>query len=173
MTNPMEQHHNTTAMATTAPAVSPVSSERALWLNNPASQPLLQRSGVDDKQEPDKAPVDLGPAPRGFGPIQLAPDVDEATDTSPARQAWRFNNLLKEIPAEHKSVFRDMGKGCLYIIATPIAFVAVAIYACGKIIEGVGLILKGAGSLGGSIFIRGNRAPQSPTPEVWVGHEWV
>ncbi|KAF8178069.1 hypothetical protein BJ912DRAFT_1146414 [Pholiota molesta] len=157
-------------MATTPPAVSPAASEPALWLNDTRSQPLLQRSDADNKQEPDNAPVDLGPAPRGLGPIQLAPDIDEATDTSSARQPWRCNHLLEEIPAEHRSVLRDLGKGCLYIITTPIAFAAVGLYACGKIIEGVALILKGVGSFGVSFLMdRRNRAPQSPTPEAWVG----
>jgi len=141
-----------------------------LWAreSDAETQPFLQHAGADSKPESINAPVDLGPTPRGLGPIQLAPD--DASEHLPTRSRWSINNLLEEIPAEHRTILSEVGRGCVMVITTPIAFAGVALYACGVIIEGIALVLKGIGSFGGMFLIRRRRAaPASPR----VAQSWV
>ncbi|KAF9476294.1 hypothetical protein BDN70DRAFT_183431 [Pholiota conissans] len=161
--------HNCSVMASTPPAITPAASSPALWLSAAEEQqPLLEQHEIDDKHELDNSPVDLGMPPRGLGPIQLGPDdVEAGTVGPPARRFWKVRNVLEHIPEKHRSVLRDMGKGCLYIIMAPIGLVAVTLYACGLIIEGIALLLKGVGSLGGSFLMRRNERSQSPTFEAF------
>lgn len=135
-----------------------------LWMRevDEETQPLLQPTDADSKPESINAPVDLGPAPYGLGPIQLTPD--DASERLPTRSRWSINNLLEEIPVEHRTILSDVGRGCVMVLTTPIAFAGVALYACGVVIEGIALVLKGVGSYGGMFLIRRRRAaPASPT----------
>ncbi|KAF8970973.1 hypothetical protein BDZ97DRAFT_1789528 [Flammula alnicola] len=152
----------------TLPAIAPIHSEE-LWLHEPETQPLLAHDAAEDKREPDNAPLDLAPAPRGLSPIQLAPDDGSIADTTPpARRNWRMPDLFGAIREENRSVLDDIVRGFFILLTTPIAFAGMGLYACGMIIEGIAMIMKGVGSFGGKLLMRRRRGSQSPRPEAWV-----
>ncbi len=134
-----------------------------LWMQTGEAerQPLIQHTDTDSKPESINVPVDLGPSSFGLGPIQLTPD--DAREGLPARMRRRIDNFFEEIPAEQRTILGDIGRGCVMVLTTPIAFAGVALYACGVVIEGIALVLKGVGSFGGTFLIRRRRAaPASP-----------
>ncbi|KJA15462.1 hypothetical protein HYPSUDRAFT_220025 [Hypholoma sublateritium FD-334 SS-4] len=154
-------YHSFSSIMAAAVSEAPTHSNE-LWMreSDDETQPFLQPTSADSKPESIIAPVDLGPTPYGLGPIQLTPDDGER---APIRSRWSINNLLEEIPAEHRTILSDVGRGCVMVLTTPIAFAGVALYACGVVIEGIALVLKGVGSYGGMFLIRRRRAaPASP-----------
>lgn len=141
-----------------------------LWMQEGEAerQPLIQHPDADSKPESIDVPVDLGPSSFGPGPIQLTPD--DAREGLPTRLRRRIDNFFEEIPVEQRTILGDIGRGCVMVLTTPIAFAGVALYACGVVIEGIALVLKGVGSFGGSFLIRRRRAaPASPrAAESWA-----
>ncbi|KAF8970974.1 hypothetical protein BDZ97DRAFT_1914424 [Flammula alnicola] len=62
-------------------------------------------------------------------------------------------DLYAAFPDSHEDNVREnpakqMGRGLLLILGTPLAVAGMGVYACGLIAEGTGTILKGIGSLG-------------------------
>ncbi|PPQ91820.1 hypothetical protein CVT25_000269 [Psilocybe cyanescens] len=165
---------------------------------NAETQPLIQRAAnsEDIKQESDTQPAltttppspqtSLGllpshPPRSGEGPIRLAPDEDQATQSRTGFHLWpttgRFTlpdrfRITREMRPEDRGILDDMRRGTMIIVTTPIAFTGMALYSCGMIIEGVALLLKGVGSLGGRVLMRRrqrSQATQSQSADpLWV-----
>ncbi|KAH9475497.1 hypothetical protein JR316_0012610 [Psilocybe cubensis] len=111
----------------------------------------------------------------GEGPIHLAPDVDEERGQAGAHSRFRFwpttgrfalPDALRTEP-EDRGALDNMRRGAVTIIITPIAFIGIALYSCGVIIEGVALLLKGFGALGGRMLARRRQRSQAGEP-LWV-----
>lgn len=64
------------------------------------------------------------------------------------KKLWRIS-----IEGDEEAAMKQIGRGMLTVITTPIALVGIAIYGTGLVIEGTGNILKGFGSLGRHAFV--------------------
>ncbi|PPR03587.1 hypothetical protein CVT26_006128 [Gymnopilus dilepis] len=145
-------------------------------------QPLIDHAvnaTAEDKQEPDTQP-NLPPSPRSPvvvrpvpAPIQDDTLVDQGNIRlgSPEPQPrlnrfWAFDNL--NVRPENRDILEDFKRGALILITTPIAFASMGFYACGLIIEGVALMMKSVGSLGGRLFVGRRRTASQAADLQWV-----
>jgi len=141
-------------------------------------QPLIDHGAntSDDKQEPDTQPnVPTTPNPTVSravpAPVEDYTLVEEGNIRlgSPEPQPrthrfWAFENVRPE----NRDILEDFTRGLLILVTTPIAFAGMGIYACGLIIEGVALMMKGVGSLGGRVFVGRRRSTQQTADPQWV-----
>jgi len=149
---------------------------------DPEAQPLIQNdaNAPDDKQEVDNQ-IGFTTAPDSPFRAPLAEDAFANTEGSirlespedlQVRQSWtrpKLPGYFRDIRPENRGILDDMGRGLMIIATTPIAFVGMTLYTCGMMIEGIALMLKGVGSLGGRVLMRRRRSvgAQSPDPQ-WV-----
>uniref|UniRef100_A0A8H7XU16 Uncharacterized protein n=1 Tax=Psilocybe cubensis TaxID=181762 RepID=A0A8H7XU16_PSICU len=77
------------------------------------------------------------------------------------RKIKQANKLAFPGADDDETPLRQIGRGLLTIVVTPIAFAGMGIYAIGLIIEGTGTTLKGIGSIGRRAYALPRRKRQS------------
>jgi len=120
----------------------------------------------EDMQPPNSTPA-----------IRLEPGQDEEGDIAQSHPPWytRVSNIRYvrlpstpniNVPPENRGFVDEITRGFMILVTTPIAFIGMVLYATGMIIEGIALMMKGAGSLGTRILMK-RRTGQSSEP-AWV-----
>lgn len=73
---------------------------------------------------------------------------DSHTDPK-VRWEWheKAEKFSKASPSERVTLFDDIGKGLLILVATPFALAGAAIFAAGAILYGTGVLIKGIGNV--------------------------
>ncbi|PPQ95814.1 hypothetical protein CVT26_015923 [Gymnopilus dilepis] len=98
-------------------------------------------------------------------------DVSQATESVPvsmpeamsslpspaAKAKWQKKQQKMKYPGDKESAgenpFKQMGRGFLTILTTPVALVGAGLYGVGLMVEGTAVMLKGMGSLGLRVFV--------------------
>ena len=105
---------------------------------------LLTQSLVD---QPRFGPTLAQTQQPGENAPSLAPTYSSGSDNSETRQR-SFAKHSDASSTRRDSAVKDVGRGLMMVLSAPVAVAGVGIYACGSILEGTGMILKGAGSIG-------------------------
>jgi len=73
---------------------------------------------------------------------------DSHTDPK-VRQEWyeKADKFAKADSSERVTLFDDIGKGLLILLATPFALAGAAVFAAGAILYGTGMLVKGLGNV--------------------------
>ncbi|KAF5312129.1 hypothetical protein D9619_003814 [Psilocybe cf. subviscida] len=169
------------------------------WATAAEEEPLLEASkakaaSVTSHHSLPATPIGIDPvpAPPGTAPIQLPPDVDLSADYPFNNQPITTSSTLSEpnplaaangeargwtagsmsMSTDTKSVLRYIGRGCLIILVAPIACTGMALYATGAILEGVAMVMKGVGAVGGNLMLP-KRADGQKSPVIQSTVSWV
>jgi len=114
-----------------------------------------QASLKGDQSEMEQAAENITLAMREAVNAQPVPEVESKSEK---KSKDKFKSRLAKMrfpgaDTEKESPGRQITRGLLTILTTPIAFVGMGIYAIGILVEGTGTMLKGAGSLGRKAFV--------------------
>jgi hypothetical protein len=73
---------------------------------------------------------------------------DNHTDPD-VKKVWyeKADNFATASPSERATLFDDIGKGLLILLATPFALAGAAIFSAGAILYGTGMLVKGLGNV--------------------------
>jgi hypothetical protein len=94
----------------------------------------------DDDQEAEAEAEKVAAAMRRVGDSHTDPNV---------KKVWheKADDFSKASPSERVTLFDDIGKGLLILLATPFALAGGAIFAAGAILYGAGMLVKGLGNV--------------------------
>lgn len=135
---------------------SPRSGSATLWedtLKNLDQQVGIYHAATakGDQHDIDQATERITMAMRDA--IESHPDPNVRKEWKKKRGKLEKMKFLGDKDSMGENPFKQMSRGFLTILTTPIALVGAGLYGVGLMVEGSAAILKGMGSLGTRIFV--------------------
>ncbi|PPQ68440.1 hypothetical protein CVT25_007833 [Psilocybe cyanescens] len=98
--------------------------------------------------------------------LHVHPDLTFSNEIRRKKRKGKFTRMMFPGAEDDDTPLKQVGRGVLTIILTPIAFAGMGIYAVGLIVEGSGTMLKGIGSIGRRAYVSPRRRSRSETSTV-------
>ncbi len=146
----LEIYRSATAPGATQEEIDLAAERLAAAAASIRSSPQAQDTqDVPPSYQTPATPVRTAQAPQPVeNAASLAPTYSSGNDSDSETRQRTSAKQSDASSIRRDSAVKDVGRGVMMVLTAPVALAGMGVYACGTILEGTGMILKGAGSIG-------------------------